>query len=274
MWLRVGLGLFHGVGLMAHPVITVVAGLAFAGMLPLAIPQWRAVLPFALASLACAAMVVRAPAFDARSPQRMSIVHYQHAEQKDSAQWWVDGSWGGMPEAVQLTGKLAPAGRAPLPWIGFGHIASGPAPRIDAPAPTAELIDDAPTKDGPGGRQLRLRVRSQRGSPVVALLVPPSVTLRRARIRGVQLSPRTLTGSPRYDGYKLIVCLSAPARGEQFELIVSTISPIAIEVLDVSRGLPAEGAELARARAPLGVPSQAGDLSIVVSTLQLGPAEP
>jgi hypothetical protein len=278
LWLRVGLGLFYGIGLLAHPAITLTASLALAGVLPLAVVgsrnglsawRWRVVLPFVLAATASALMLARTPAYDANSPQRMSIAHFQRSEDEDSAAWWVDASWGPVPEAVKRAARLSSTGNAPLPWIGFGRIASGPAPRIDAPTPLVDVVQDGPADQHSSWRRLVLRARSQRGSRMIALLLPPSVSLQHASIRGVSLPPRVLRGSPSYNGYTLIASLSTPAAGEEFELTLATSSPLAIEVIDVQHGLPSIGEALQRARAPVGVPSQEGDLSIVATTVEL-----
>lgn len=211
-----------------------------------------------------AALVVAAalqPAADAADPQRMSIAYYQAG---DTAQWWVDASFGAVPDSVREAGKLGAPSASPHPFLAFTRAATGATKTVGLSPPRVEVVAVDDTR-------VRLRARSQRGAHLIAVMVPPSVPLPRARVDGVDVRPFALADSPLFPGFRSVASTSSPADGVAFDLILGAAPPTSLLVMDVTFDLPGSAAPLTSARGARGLPSQNGDASVVVSRVSLEP---
>lgn len=263
LWLPVVLGLESAVTLRAHPAITGAGGLLFATALPLLSQsqrRWHGLL-LALSTLVPAVVVALVlPTYSAQRPQRVSISYFQRLEDAD-AKWLVDASWADVPSSlVDLAGLGAPEA-PPLQLAGRQRVAIGPAPRVDLPGPEVDVTERSDI--GGGRQQLLLHVRSPRNAPVVVMLIPPKYGVTRIGIEGHPARYRRLEASSWWPGYTYVAYSGVPEGGVQFEVTMEATESIDIELLDISTGLPPIAEALIEARAPLGTPSQDGDLTIV-----------
>ena len=137
-------------------------------------------------------------------------------------------------ESVQrlpATGYVAPAGTARFA------------------APTAQLTrhgnDVTLALDAPGD--------------AVALLLP-----RQARLRGLTIAG---TEAPARGEVDTITCDTPDCGRMQMTLHLGTSTPFQIVLRSMLRGLPPAGGALLKARSPDAVPSQAGDMTLLVRTI-------
>ena len=273
MWLRVAHGLRIAVGVEAHPGIVATTVLPFIMVLPVLAevraPRrrwWPAALSGALL-VAATLLAAALPAYSATHPQRMSIAYVQRAKPAP-AKWLVDASWGAIGEPLRRAAALGALQPSPLRLFGVTKIAMGPAPSLDTPLPTLDLIDEKKGPDKYIRRRVFARLRSRRGAHVMGLLVPPNVPLRSVRLGKWPLALRRLRGSWWKD-HKLFMLLSVPAEGLRLELLFGDDKKHQLELLDVLHGLPPEAKALLDARGAAAVPSQSGDLSVLVARTEI-----
>jgi hypothetical protein len=249
MWLAIALGLVQGVGLMGHPAIAAMFALVATTALPvLHGVRFRVALSCGGFALACAAATHLVPVYDAIHPQRMSIVHHQRDEEPD-ASWWIDTSWGELPDALAA---VAPTQvDPPLPWVGFTRAREGRAPRIDANAPRVERV----RRDEHGGRY---RLIGSRDAAALGMVFSRDARIGAVRIDGVRAALPELRHGP-WQGQRFVVIVSDTA--VDLDIEHGPDAPM-VELFDVVRGAPAVAEALLSARAPSGVPSQDGDMSI------------
>lgn len=174
--------------------------------------------------------------------------------------WHVTAPLGGaVPSPLAAVARLGPDLARPYPWA-LRPTRSGPPEPARLPAPSVEVLADAPTPDG---RRVRLRLRSGRAAPVVRLLLPPGTPLRRATLAGVPLDPPP---SRRYlGGWTHLAWLSTPPGGVEVVLDLAGRAPVEAVVADESYDLPPAGAVLRAARPAYAVPIQSGDGTVVTA---------
>lgn len=213
----------------------------------------------ALVSLALAGVAYAQPVHDATHPQRMSIGYYQA---EATAQWWVDASFGEVPEAVRKAGDLGAAGPSPHPFVSFVRASTGATESVGLAPPKLEV-------ESVQGNVWRLRMRSARGARVLALMVPPGPKLDTATIDGQRVQPYVLADSPLFPGFRSIATATAPADGVPIVVDLGAGPPKAVLVMDITFELPATADALMSARGDAAFGSQNGDASIVVQRTPL-----
>lgn len=214
---------------------------------------------FTLATLALVGIAFLQPVHDESHPQRMSIGYYQA---QGTAQWWVDASFGDVPDDVRSAGKLGEAGPSPHPFVSFVRASTGATKWVGLTPPSLEVV-------AVDGNRWRLRLRSRRGAHVLALMIPPSLALDTVTIDGQSVRPYVLGDSPLFPGFRSVASASAPSEGVEIELDIGAGQPPTVLVMDVTFDLPATAEALVTARGDRGFGSQNGDASIVVSPIPL-----
>jgi len=270
MWLRVAHGLRIAVGVEAHPGIVAATVLPLLTVMPVlaemqaARQRWWPC-AFGGALLVGATLLAAAvPAYSAASPQRMSIAHVQRAAPAP-AQWLVDASWGTIGEPLREAAGLRPLQASPLRWLGVRKVMVGPAPALDARPPTLVSLKVELGQDQYVRRRVFAQLRSRRGAHVMGLIVPASVALWGVKLGDYPLAMRRLHNAW-WPDHKLYVLLSVPPEGLRLELqFGDDAEEHPIELLDVVYGLPPAAKPLIDARGQAAVPSQGGDLSVLVT---------
>ncbi|MBL8861847.1 MAG: M20/M25/M40 family metallo-hydrolase [Planctomycetes bacterium] len=252
LWLPFLTGIEEALGYTAGAVPGALAGLAAGALLPLLAPPRRAAL-FAAGALALGAAGLAALAPD-RSPSAPVWTNVVHVQSADAQQL-----------VVQTFGRRAP------PELGAGPIETGRpegwsglvprgfvlgAARHAEPPPEAdiEVLAERPT-----GRHLRLRLRSARGAPVLALELPEGV-----RALAVRSGSLELDGDPPR-GTRILFAGIGP-EGLQVELLEERPGPHVLRAADLAPGLPAAIA-YPLVPDPAQVPRGRGHGSLVVTTL-------
>ncbi|MEQ9319831.1 MAG: M28 family peptidase, partial [Polyangiaceae bacterium] len=170
LWASVAIGLVSALGLAAPFLIAAALGFAFSAALPMLADGRscrRSVISLGAfaACLAVAAAIVSP--YDEVEPQRMSIVH---AQDEDASHWWIDSSWGALPDPLLRALPGYEETEPPLPLVGIGRAVVADGPSLALAAPEVERLPSVP-----GG--LRLRIVSSRGAWGTGILFPPTVAL-------------------------------------------------------------------------------------------------
>jgi hypothetical protein len=218
-------------------------------------------MPLVLAVAAVGLLVVAlvAPSNTASSPERLSL--RLHVDASAGSEHWVAA-----PESRRLPEGLARAGgfgaelEPSMPWSPTKDGYRAPAQRAAAELSPPELEVLSATPSG-----LRLRLRSARGAPLVALVLDPqsAAAVAAARMAGRPFEP---TGKRERgpEDWRWFTSWTTPPEGVELELDLSPPGSSLSGVLyDQSAGLPEAAAVLLRARPETAAPSGFGDATLV-----------
>jgi hypothetical protein len=266
--LALATGLYPALGLAVAPLAalpTLLLAATIAPMLSLSDPPapLGRLVPAALGVLALGFALVAAivPKFTAAAPQRANVVFRQDDA---STRVFVDTTWGpstwGQAPASMLAAIDGPFRSEPaLPWT--QPSLSAEAPRVDLKAPVAESIS---VEDDGKRHHVRMRFRSRRGAPSLALVLPPGRHVE-VKVEGRFAVPRQVAGG------SIVGLLAVPDEGVVVDLDASTPGPISFTLLDrtfsVPPGTKAEAA--VRARPKEATPFQDGDVTVVTTALSM-----
>jgi hypothetical protein len=179
------------------------------------------------AGLVVLGMAVSAHGFDGAHPQPSFLVYGVDADD-DSAVWATRSRARELqrpdPWARQVfSGELRSDTLKFYPWSADTFLQTD-APQEDLAPPTAELLDET---SGPGGRTLRLRVRSPRSAPIVLVVADRPVM--GWSVGELPVSAKQILG---YWG--------VPEDGFELTLKVGDTDPLKLVLIDESYGLPEE----------------------------------
>ena len=261
-----GLGLYDALGFAVAPLPalpTVLLSTTLAPMLAGLPASLGKRVPAALGAGAVIAAVVAVvvPKFTAAVPQRTKVVF-----RLDDARTgvFVDTTWGpatwGAAPAAMLQAIGAPLQREPaLPWMAASQAAD--APRVDLATPVAEVLS---VDDAGGRRRVRTRVRSPRGAPSLALVLPRDRHVE-VKVEGRWASPRPIAEG------SMVGLFAVPTDGVVVELESPVAGPITLTLLDRFTGVPAgtTADDAVRARPKEATPSQDGDVTVVSTVISL-----
>jgi Peptidase family M28 len=255
------------------PIAIVVAGVCTAAF-PLAIDLRNdsglrgiafAAAPVVAVALA-AFLAIVAPAYSAKSPERLNIEYWEDADVSQSA-WIVEPDSGRLPEPVRLAAAFRRLERGAFPWDTRSAFASD-APNLDLQPPTFTILESMPVGDRHVYRTL---LRSERGAPYAAVLFPPNSDLSSARIEDQPLAADGSRSRTFPNGWSAYACPAMPAGGIEISFSLPAGKPIEVYVADESYGLPEEGKFLVKSRPLTATPSQDGDVTVVTRRVQLIP---
>jgi hypothetical protein len=238
-----GASIYDALGNQVLPVITVMIGIMATLIAPL-MPRWRAGVAILVVAVASAGFGAVLRPYDATHPRHVTLS-------------WVDDSAADAPRWVTpvLTPPLRnaapfqPSDPSLTPWS-RAKTWSAPAPRVEIAR--VEMSGEV-TPDG-----FSITVRSPRRADRIVLLFRGGEVL---RVNDTPLPPRAARSSPARarEGWEIAVVHATE------EMRVDVSAPEGVEAIasDVSFGLPAAGAALARARdASPAVPVDSGDVTI------------
>jgi hypothetical protein len=213
-------------------------------------------------SAAHAVLAMQAPKFTPDHPQRVNVVFKQD---EAGARVFVDTAWGATTwgaAPARMTAAIGAKDHAPpMPWEPPAAYAQ--VPPIDAPAPTAEVIE---TREEGGRRIIRARLVSARGASSIVLLAPRGHGL---RVR-VDDQPAFFRAVPK--GAMLVLAglsKEAARAGLVVQLEMDGAGPLAVTLLDRSPGVPSAAEPVVRARGAEGTPYQDGDITVRSTSLSL-----
>ncbi|MGA8145343.1 MAG: M20/M25/M40 family metallo-hydrolase [Candidatus Acidiferrales bacterium] len=231
------------------------------GLSRIALPA-TAIVATVLAALAS----VVAPAFSAKSPERVNIRFWQDGDSGKSV-WIVQPDSRRLPEPVRVAANFARQDPGPFPWSTYPSFLAD-APHQQLAPPTFTILESS--QEG-SKRTYRALIRSERGAPDVMVLFPPDSGVESARMEGEPIQPETERVRKYLNGWIVYDCLTAPVKGAELSFTLPAGKPVVVYTLDESFGLPAEGEFLLKSRPLTATASSDGDISLVSRRVELLP---
>ena len=256
----VALQLPAALGVPAVAATGALASLMLATLAPLVLALSRraraaAVLLPVTGALVLAAAQLAEPAFTPDAPRRLPILHHEDANHGTSS-CLVPADGGALPPELAAIAPFRRVTAPPISWT-LRSAYETTVPGMGAPPPQAEILE---ARQEAGRRVVRVRLRSPRGAPTLALVFPAGPQLLAATVDGHPVAwaskARRLVAGRRW-----VAVLGALPRGVEVELVLS--GPVEATLLDSSPGLPPGDARLAAARPGWATTSQDGDASVV-----------
>jgi hypothetical protein len=259
-------GLYDSLGFALPPLVAMPTLLLVTTLSPMLVGLPRSFnrrVPTALGLLAIAAGVVGLlePKFTEASPQRANVVFRQD---EGAARVFVDTSWGiatwgeAPPAMLEAIGRATQRDLA-LPWTLPARFAD--VSPLEHPPPSVDVLA---SNDEGGRRHVRARLRSPRGAPTLAVLLPLGRPVE-VKVEGHTAMPRMVSAGA------LLGLLDVPPDGITLDFDAAGTGTIPVLVLDRSLGVPPQTkADAAvRARPKAAVPSQDGDVTVFTRRVSL-----
>lgn len=250
-------------GLKLHALFTVpgaFAAITLAWLLDArAMPRgaWLgAIVAFLGASLVAAVIAGLQPAFSKTVAQRLSI---RYVESDGKAWFALDGN-APLPAPLRAAAAFSKTPEAVLPGP-FPNLYRAPAGEARLPAPAAKIVADGAF---PGGRRVTVALHGSAEASTMALVIPKGAMLRAIDIHGQHLeAPKD------HDGATLLACASRDCANEVVSIETATGAAFKLSVIEQRGALSPYAARLAAARPPQAIPSQTGDVTVLVATLDI-----
>jgi hypothetical protein len=263
-------GALGGGGLPLLTLLVIYGGLSLPALVAEAPPAVQrrliAVTTLAVSSGLVAALLL--PRYTAESPQRLNLRYELNADSQQ-AHWIADSPEHGVPASLRRAAAFVGGAASMLPWLS-GRVWAAPAQSLSLPAPLASLL--GAQREQNGRVRYRVHIGSPRAAADVSLGFPPQAQVRSLRLEGnasgaagLAVTPWRLSG-----GWSRLRLLGLPPQGQ--DLSFEAAEPaFELKLFDVSEGLPAQGVALQTARPPVAVPSQEGDVTMVMRSYRLQP---
>jgi hypothetical protein len=227
-------------GLGLHETFTASAALGLIAVLPLLRKARGFGLSFAIslaAALVLAAVAGLQPAYSVTAPERLNLRYVE----RDGKSWWVADPVRHLPEGLRAVAHFSAAVQR-LPATGYAALAgSAHFPMPDAGV-TRQGHDVTLALDAPGDG--------------VTLLLPREVQFKSLTIAGLD--------APAQGAVDTIICATPDCGRMRMILHLGTLMPFEILLRAVHQGLPPQGGALQKARPPEAVPSQTGDVTLLI----------
>ena len=152
------------------------------------------------------------------------------------------------------------------PQFGPQIITNGPAPAYGLRPPKLELLSDVTTGDR---REVKVRLRSQRGAAAISLLVHTIVGSLNASVDGRELAGRDTTLQDASNVRWWFDFYAPPARGVVVTLDFAAGPPVLLSAVDFTYGLPAAAAASYPPRPAGMLPGHLGDGTLTEVLLRL-----
>jgi hypothetical protein len=266
----------HALGVPVLPVVAVLTALLTLPLLPaLAMVErwWRSParwppLLLALAALGLVAPAVGLPPLRADLPERLSLRLHRDAT-AGTSHWVTVPESGAVPPALREAAGFRAEPERPWPWSSASDGFRAVAGELGAELPPPEF-EPLPAAGAPPGT-VRARLRSARGAPLVALMLPPDVAGRveSARLGGRAFEPVGKRETAAGD-WRALLSWTTPPAGIELELVLAPGPPFEAVLYDQSPGLPEAASALLRTRPDTAVPSGAGDAVLVSRRVRIG----
>lgn len=251
-------------GLKLHPLFTLPAAFAAMTLVPLIHAPamrrgvWLCCIAVALGGALIATVIAGfQPAYSKTMAQRLSI---RYVESAGKAQWALDAA-APLPTALREAAGFA---KEPAPFLPDTPLA----PTYNAPAgqplfalPTAEIVADAGFA---GGRRVTVALHGSSSASGMLILIPKAAKLTAVDIHGQHLAPPA-----DYDGDMFMACASRDCAGEVISIETASHAGFALRFGEQRPGLPPAGAKLVAARPKQAIPSQTGDITLLVSKIDI-----
>jgi hypothetical protein len=251
-------------------VLVIYGGLSLPALVALATSALQrkliAATTLALSSGLLAAMLL--PRHTAESPQRLNL-RYELDANRLQAHWIADSPEHGLPAPLRRAVGFVDGASSMLPWS-IGPVWAAPAESLSLPAPVASLWSAQRTASG--RVHYRVHVGSPRAAAEITLAFPPQAQVGSLRLEGNASAAAGVAVTPWQlrRGWLRLRLLGLPPQGQ--DLGFEAAEPaFELTLFDASYGLPAQGLMLQTARPRVAVPSQDGDVTIVMRNYRLQP---
>ncbi len=214
-------------------------------------------------TFALAALQAGLPHATPQSPERVTIAFH---EDGGLARWLVETEHDELPASLREAAPFSAQREKPFEWAPLRPSFVAAAAPLALPAPTLTVISMRTDADV---RRIRARLASPRGAPQLFLLFPRSAEILSFTMAGVAVPAPTAKSSRWWGGFRLYACGALPAEGVEIDVALRGPERVPVILVDESRGLPPDGARLARARPPSAAPSQEGDSTLVTARATL-----
>jgi hypothetical protein len=198
------------------------------------------------------------PAYSTTQAQRLSIRYVEDAKEKQ-AKWALDAD-APLPPSLRAAADFSKAPEVVLPGP-FPKNYVAPAGEKRFASPSARIVSDAAV-----GGVHRVTIALQ-GSPEASgmlLVVPKDAALKEINVHGEHLVP------PKGDsGDTLLACVSRDCATETVGLEFGSRSAVALTLIEDRYGAPPFAAKLVAARPKNAIPSQNGDVVVLVNTIDI-----
>ena len=283
LWLPLALAVESLMGMQLSAAVAACLGLVFITLTPLLAVAPRAggsrfslrsaVLLACLIGVACSTVLaIRAPTFSALRPQRFSIQHVTEAVQGEEvrASWLLDRYPDSpLPEAFLQFGDFRSTAPELLPGVGPATVTTV-APLIGATPPALEVVSDVISG---ATRVMSLRLSSSEPFERLVLSVPRSLGVAEVSLPGTDYAMALIPANAPDWGSARFACHGAACDGLEVELRLSAPetlrSAFDMALVGQRSGLPPGGTELQAARPATAVPSQDGDVSVVLNLVSV-----
>ncbi|HUE66458.1 MAG TPA: M28 family peptidase [Rhizomicrobium sp.] len=232
-------------GLGLHEMFTASAALGLITVLPSMRSARGLGFSFAVSLVAALSLAVVAglmPAYSSTAPERLNLRYVE----RDGKAWWMADPVQRLPDRLRAAARFSDKVQH-LPATGY----VAPAGAARFPAPTVHVTRHGPDVsldlDAPGDG--------------INLLLPRMALLKSVDIGGIQAR-----AEGRVDA---INCTTPDCGRMQMTLHLGTSAPFEIILRSVHRGLPLQGMALVQARLPEAVPSQGGDVTLLIRKIAI-----
>jgi len=254
-------------GLYLNEIFTVPAAVGLLTLVPFLSARnvsrfaWTATAGFVLLGAVAASVVAGLePAFSAITPQRLSIAYVEDAA-KHHAYFSVDGS-APLPSSMRAMAKFSLRPERLLAFSPETYVAPAGQPHLAFPQ------TDVRIENGQGARHVDLVLRANGGANQVFLAIPTNAGLRAIDIEGKHFAvpPEWAKAAAPYD---LVGCFSPDCASKSIELTLGSRAGTKILLAALHYGLAPEAQKLAQVRPATAVPSQNGDTTILINTIDV-----
>jgi hypothetical protein len=266
--------LYPALGVHLLVGIAVVVGLLFTPLAPFCadLLEVRGLSRIALpttgivATVLAALAAVVAPAFSAKSPERVNIHFWQDGDSGKSV-WFVTAESHRLPEPIRLAANFNHQDAGPFPWSSSPTFIAD-APHQELAPPTFTILESS--QDG-ANRSYRALMRSARGAPEVMVFFPPDSGVDSVRMEGEPVQPQTERVRKYLNGWIVYDCVTASVKGVEISFTLPAGRSVEVYTVDKWYGLPAVGAFLLKSRPLTATQSDEGDVSLMTRRVELNP---
>ncbi len=263
IWLPFALVFEVAVGFAMSPAITLGLGLIAGTLAPLfAHPQGQTRVRRGLLGASTATVILAAgiamfvPAHSATAPEFVNFLHFEDRDQ-GTAYWTAASMPGPLPKV--LSGHFD---ADPVSFYPYDTLPAASAQPTTAPAPDLQVISEESVS---GERVVTVQLRSPRGADWVNILVPVDA------LASIVVGDYTVPIGTKSDwkDYYAFTCHGPVCDGLIIQLHLKQEAPVEVLVTDYTRGLPPGGEALIQDRPPTAVPAHIGDLTIIMTRVEL-----
>jgi hypothetical protein len=252
-------------GLKLHELFMNTAAFAAMTLIPFAnVPAmqrgvWLTIFGGALGGALIATVIAGLqPAYSRTQAQRLSIRYVEDAKDK-AAKWALDGDVP-LPPSLRAAADFSKSPEAVLPGP-FPKNYVAPAGAKQFPAPQAKIVSDALVA---GAHRVTIALQGSPQTSGMLLVIPKDAELHEINIHGEHLVP------PKGDsGDTVLACVSRDCATETVGLEFGSRKAVPLTLIEERYGAPPFAAKIVAARPKNAIPSQNGDIVVLVNTLNI-----